>query len=55
MGTAIKDGNIVTNGGRVLCLTATADNVEEAVAKVYNNIEKIDFKDMHFRRDIGKK
>lgn len=55
MGTAIKDGNIVTNGGRVLCLTATADNVEEAVAKVYNNIEKINFKDMHFRRDIGKK
>lgn len=55
MGTAIKDGNIVTNGGRVLCLTATADNVEDAVAKVYNNIEKINFKDMHFRRDIGKK
>ena len=55
MGTSVKDGDIVTNGGRVLALTTTADTVEEAVTKVYNNINRIHFKDMHYRKDIGRK
>ena len=55
MGTALKDGVMVTNGGRVLALTAKGDTVEEAVAKVYNSINKVYFKDMHYRKDIGRK
>lgn len=55
MGTAMKDGEYVTNGGRVLSLTAKGDTVEQAVARVYNNINKVCFKDMHYRKDIGRK
>jgi phosphoribosylamine--glycine ligase len=52
-GTAIKDGAIVTNGGRVLGVTATADGMEKARAKAYANVERISFEGMHYRRDIG--
>jgi phosphoribosylamine--glycine ligase len=55
MGTAMKEGEYVTNGGRVLSLTAKGDTVEQAVARVYNNINKVCFKDMHYRKDIGRK
>jgi phosphoribosylamine--glycine ligase len=53
-GTAIKDGQLVTNGGRVLGVTAIADTLEEARVKVYAAIERhIRFKGMHYRKDIG--
>ena len=52
-GTKMQDGQIVTAGGRVLGVTATADTLAEAVSKAYDAAEKIDFKDKHMRHDIG--
>ena len=52
-GTKIIDGNLVTNGGRVIGITTSAESVEEAAKKVYKNIEKINFEGMHYRTDIG--
>ncbi len=52
-GTTLKDGNIVTNGGRVLTVTSFGENFEEALKTSYKNIEKIKFKDMYFRTDLG--
>lgn len=52
-GTKIVDNSIVTNGGRVIGITAKAKSVEDAAKKVYENIKKINFEGMHFRTDIG--
>lgn len=53
-GTRLNDeGKIVTNGGRVLCVTALAPSHEKARAKVYANIGRIEFKNAHYRKDIG--
>jgi|CXWL01.1.fsa_nt_gi phosphoribosylamine--glycine ligase len=53
-GTARDDhGNLVTNGGRVLGVTALAPTMEEARAKAYANVERVHFDGMHYRRDIG--
>ena len=52
-GTKIMDGNLVTNGGRVIGITTSAGSVEEAAKKIYKNIEKINFEGMHYRTDIG--
>ena len=52
-GTAVKDGKIVTNGGRVLGVVALADNLDEAIKKAYQNVEKISFTDEFHRTDIG--
>ncbi len=52
-GTALKEGKIVTNGGRVLGVTAKAENVRAAVAKAYAGVEKISFKDAFYRKDIA--
>lgn len=52
-GTVIKDNKLVTNGGRVLCVTSLGDTLQEALDKSYNEINKIDFKDKHYRTDIG--
>ncbi|MGN1014339.1 MAG: phosphoribosylamine--glycine ligase [Butyricicoccus sp.] len=52
-GTARKDGKIVTSGGRVLGVTATAPTLDEAIAKSYADVEKIHFDQAHFRHDIG--
>jgi phosphoribosylamine--glycine ligase len=54
-GTAIKDGQIVTNGGRVLGVVASGQDIPEAIHKVYNQIEKVNFEGMQYRRDIGRK
>ncbi|MDR1940480.1 MAG: phosphoribosylamine--glycine ligase [Clostridiales bacterium] len=49
-----KDGKrILTNGGRVLGVTARGKNIEEARKKAYDNVAKISFKDMRYRTDIG--
>ena len=53
-GTALKDGEIVTAGGRVLGVTATGATNDEARAKAFANVEKITFEGAQFRRDIGK-
>ena len=52
-GTALKDGKIVTSGGRVLGVCAKGDSVEAARAKAYANAEKISFEGMYYRKDIG--
>ena len=45
---------IVTNGGRVIGITAKGKTVKEAGEKVYENIKKINFEGMHYRKDIWK-
>ncbi len=54
-GTKSEDGNIVTNGGRVLGVTATASSVKESIEKAYEAVSKISFEGAHFRKDIGKR
>lgn len=54
-GTVKKDGKYYTNGGRVLGVTCMGKTLAEAREKAYRNVEKISFKDMHFRSDIGVK
>jgi phosphoribosylamine--glycine ligase len=53
-GTAKKDGQVVTNGGRVLNVTAVGSTLEEAVSRAYERVERIHFDGMHYRRDIGR-
>ena len=53
-GTKKIEDKIYTNGGRVLSITALGDSMGEARKKVYDNIEKIDFHGMYYRKDIGK-
>ncbi len=52
-GTITKDGNPVTNGGRVLCITSFGDSIFEAVEKSKEELRNINFTGMSFRRDIG--
>ena len=52
-GTALKDNQVVTSGGRVMAITSFGDSIEEALAKSYRNIDKIHFDKMNYRRDIG--
>jgi len=54
-GTALKDGQIVTNGGRVLGVTAWAKDLKSAQAAAYAAVEKIQFDGAQFRRDIAAK
>jgi len=52
-GTALKDGAIVTSGGRVLCATALGDSIKVAQRRAYEVVEAIRFDGMQYRRDIG--
>ncbi len=52
-GTALKDGQIITNGGRVIAVSSYGKNKEEALQKSFEEANKIEFKDKYFRRDIG--
>ncbi len=52
-GTTLKDGKVVTSGGRVLGVCAKGADVEAARRKVYANAEKISFDGMYYRKDIG--
>ena len=53
-GTAEKDGQIVTSGGRVLGVTALGDTLDQAIDNAYAAAKPISFTDMHFRTDIGR-
>ncbi len=52
-GTTIKEGKVVTNGGRVMAVTSFGDTIEQALEKSYKSIDKIHFDKMNFRKDIG--
>ncbi|MCH5300906.1 MAG: phosphoribosylamine--glycine ligase [Ruminococcus sp.] len=53
-GTKFENGKFLTNGGRVLGVTAVAENLDKALEKAYNAVSKIKFDDMHYRKDIGR-
>jgi phosphoribosylamine--glycine ligase len=52
-GTADRDGEVVTSGGRVLCVCALGDDVAEAQQRAYEAVDRISWKGMYCRRDIG--
>ena len=52
-GSAVADGEVVTSGGRVLCVVALGDSVAEAQTLAYARVETISWQDMYCRRDIG--
>ena len=52
-GTALRDGKFVTNGGRVLGVTATGETLPEALKKAYEAVGRIHWEGVHFRHDIG--
>ena len=54
-GTAAKNGNVVTAGGRVLGVTALGSNIKDAIARVYEAVGKIHFEGAHFRKDIARR
>lgn len=54
-GTTIKDGALVSNGGRVLCVTALGDDLEDAQRAAYAGVEKIRMDGGFYRKDIGQK
>jgi phosphoribosylamine--glycine ligase len=52
-GTAVKEGKVISNGGRVLSVTSFGKDFKEALKQSYQSIEKISFEKMKFRKDIG--
>lgn len=54
-GATLKDGKLCTSGGRVLGVTATSDNLADAVNKAYEKVSKISFGNAYYRKDIGKR
>ncbi|MDZ4059523.1 MAG: phosphoribosylamine--glycine ligase, partial [Bacteroidales bacterium] len=52
-GTALKDGELITSGGRVLALTLLSDGIEHGRELLYSQAGRVSFKDMFYRKDIG--
>ena len=52
-GTTLKEGKVLTNGGRVMAVTSLGTTINEALTTSYKNIAKISFEKMNFRKDIG--
>jgi phosphoribosylamine--glycine ligase len=52
-GTKTENGKVVSNGGRVLAVTSYGNDFQEAINKSYQNIDKLNFDKMYFRKDIG--
>ena len=52
-GTNLENGQVLSNGGRVLTVTSFGENHQEAIKKSYQNINKLHFDTMYFRKDIG--
>jgi phosphoribosylamine--glycine ligase len=54
-GTSLKDGKIVTNGGRVLGVTALGDGIKIAIERAYEAVSRITWSGVHYRKDIGRR
>ena len=54
-GASLKDGKLLTSGGRVLGVTAVEDDLSSAVVSAYKKVEKISFANAYYRKDIGKR
>lgn len=54
-GAKTENGTLLTNGGRVLGVTAVADNLETAIEKAYNEVKKVHFGNAFYRKDIGRR
>ena len=54
-GTKLDDGKTLTNGGRVLGVTALGSDISVAIKNAYKVVEKIKWDGIHYRKDIGKK
>ncbi len=52
-GTKLQNAQVVSNGGRVLAVTSFGETFEQAIKKSYQNINKLHFDTMNFRKDIG--
>jgi len=52
-GTTLKEGKVLTNGGRVMAITSYGADFKEALKKSYDNIEKVHFDKMNYRKDLG--
>ncbi|MFB9055243.1 phosphoribosylamine--glycine ligase [Mariniflexile ostreae] len=52
-GAQLQDGKVITSGGRVMAITSYGNTYEEAIKKSYQNIEKLHFDKMYYRKDIG--
>ena len=52
-GTKLENGKVVTNGGRVIAVTSFGESFQDAIKKSYQNIDKLNFDKMYFRKDIG--
>lgn len=52
-GAQLKDGKIITSGGRVMAITSYGETYQEAIKKSYQSIEKLQFDKMNYRKDIG--
>lgn len=52
-GTAVKDGKVVTNGGRVMAVTSYGSDFHQALKKSYQNVDALHFNRMYYRKDIG--
>jgi phosphoribosylamine--glycine ligase len=52
-GTTLKNGEVLTNGGRVLALTAFGSDYKQALENAYRNVKEINFEGMYYRRDLG--
>jgi len=54
-GAKLEDGKLLTAGGRVLGVTATADNLKDALKEAYRLVQGVTFENAYCRKDIGKK
>ena len=54
-GTALKENQVVTSGGRVLGVTALGNNIEEAIGSAYDAVSRIHWEGAYYRKDIGRK
>jgi len=54
-GTRQEDGNVVTDGGRVLGVSSLGATIKESIDNAYKAVEKLSFEKAHFRKDIGQK
>lgn len=53
-GTKLENGKVLTNGGRVLAITSYGNDFQEAIKKSYQNIDRLHFDKIYFRKDIGR-